>query len=401
MVPFGVRALESGVEVDGVWISRPNTPASSLPASPALSATVFQQVAPHLDSSSGRLSTASNITNAELSQLAHEHADMDRPSNSSSAIRSPFDRPVRKHEPPPTSDHQQRGRPTYQPRRSSGLRYSNSFDPEAPESLSTLDNESMMTRKDGKRPEGKHSLSLTYSMYMLTSHSEGSDSDTDDRRPSFTWSATSSNSDSRNSGDRPASKASSNGFLHPEYHNPPRNRINASYELYDVGPTSEPNSHTDERRLLTSFESHDGRPVIHSPIGGRAFEGNFSFERLNDTSNPFATPTDSPREDRASGFHEDDDITDQHARLMDDNEIAYDQNHAQPLQPFDGNRRLRRSQVIRKINSGFEILRPGTLNAYRDNIEQSEDLGEAPKQESKKLQKRGRASSKSSYTLER
>ncbi|KAF2770979.1 hypothetical protein EJ03DRAFT_260465, partial [Teratosphaeria nubilosa] len=27
-VPFGVRAIESGIEVEGVWISRPNTPDS-------------------------------------------------------------------------------------------------------------------------------------------------------------------------------------------------------------------------------------------------------------------------------------------------------------------------------------------------------------------------------------
>ncbi|KAH7031192.1 uncharacterized protein B0I36DRAFT_362922 [Microdochium trichocladiopsis] len=28
-IPFGVRAIQSGVEVDGIWISRPNTPADS------------------------------------------------------------------------------------------------------------------------------------------------------------------------------------------------------------------------------------------------------------------------------------------------------------------------------------------------------------------------------------
>jgi hypothetical protein len=46
-VPFGIRALESGVEVDGVWISRNNTPAGSIrePSSGSLSAyrTLTQQ----------------------------------------------------------------------------------------------------------------------------------------------------------------------------------------------------------------------------------------------------------------------------------------------------------------------------------------------------------------------
>lgn len=32
-VPFGVRAIESGIEVEGVWISRSNSPASSRPSS--------------------------------------------------------------------------------------------------------------------------------------------------------------------------------------------------------------------------------------------------------------------------------------------------------------------------------------------------------------------------------
>lgn len=33
-IPFGIRALESGVEVEGVWISRTNTPNPSCPGSP-------------------------------------------------------------------------------------------------------------------------------------------------------------------------------------------------------------------------------------------------------------------------------------------------------------------------------------------------------------------------------
>ncbi|KAJ1333480.1 hypothetical protein MN608_03470 [Microdochium nivale] len=34
-IPFGVRAIQSGVEVDGIWVSRPNTPADSDAASRA------------------------------------------------------------------------------------------------------------------------------------------------------------------------------------------------------------------------------------------------------------------------------------------------------------------------------------------------------------------------------
>lgn len=39
-IPFGVRAIQNGVEVEGIWISRPNTPEKSQPASsPTLSTT--------------------------------------------------------------------------------------------------------------------------------------------------------------------------------------------------------------------------------------------------------------------------------------------------------------------------------------------------------------------------
>ena len=153
-VPFGVRAIESGIEVDGVWISRSNTPAGSLSGSPALSATTFQQTAPKVDLSPGRASTGSHMTHLEISLPDQDDPEVNLQSASSSTARTPFDHPVRKHEPPPTSDHQLRGRPTYQPRRSSRLRYSNSFDPEDPETLSTLDSHSMLAHKNGKQREG-------------------------------------------------------------------------------------------------------------------------------------------------------------------------------------------------------------------------------------------------------
>ncbi|KAK2010148.1 hypothetical protein LZ32DRAFT_387670 [Colletotrichum eremochloae] len=34
-IPFGVRAIQSGVEVDGIWISRPNTPSTESPPNSA------------------------------------------------------------------------------------------------------------------------------------------------------------------------------------------------------------------------------------------------------------------------------------------------------------------------------------------------------------------------------
>ena len=42
-IPFGVRAIESGIEVDGIWISRPTTPINQASASVSALATHEQQ----------------------------------------------------------------------------------------------------------------------------------------------------------------------------------------------------------------------------------------------------------------------------------------------------------------------------------------------------------------------
>jgi len=41
----------------------------------------------------------------------------------------------------------------------------------------------------------------------------------------------------------------------------------------------------------------------------------------------------------------------------------------QPLQITDANRQLRGQEVMRKVNSGFEILRPGTLGTRKNSID--------------------------------
>jgi len=151
-VPFGVRALESGIEVDGVWISRPNTPTGSLPGSPRLSGTT--QLAAQSESSKGRPSSSSIMSNTGRPQPHQARLEVNPPSGSSSTVANPLDRPVRQYKQPPTSDHQSRGRTTYQPRRSSQLRFSNPFDLEDPEALAAVEGHPMLTEKDGKRPEG-------------------------------------------------------------------------------------------------------------------------------------------------------------------------------------------------------------------------------------------------------
>ena len=72
-IPFGVRAIESGIEVDGVWISRSNTPVGSSRASII---------------SENRLPRSFNNSALELPQMSYAS------SRGSSAAPSSFDRAV-------------------------------------------------------------------------------------------------------------------------------------------------------------------------------------------------------------------------------------------------------------------------------------------------------------------
>ena len=152
-VPFGVRALESGIEVDGVWISGTNTP-STMPGSPNIAATKPQPV--HKDYFPEPSSSASETSRIEVPQPVH---GTNHSSGISNKISAPADRPVsseRQHKKPPSSEHQNLGRPTYQPRRSSQLRFSNSLDAENSEALAALEGRTRTAHHKGKRPEGRY-----------------------------------------------------------------------------------------------------------------------------------------------------------------------------------------------------------------------------------------------------
>ncbi|KAL8845942.1 MAG: hypothetical protein Q9221_008933, partial [Calogaya cf. arnoldii] len=161
-IPFGVRAIESGIEVDGVWISRSNTPANSIPGSPALSATKDTPTPVHPVPASDRASTVSSMSRLEIPQAAHGHPKPSpaRSSNSSYTRVSgnPFDRSVSSDRSPsrfssytdyaPNSAH----RPTYQPRRASGLRYSeyNSHTVDSAEALASLEGRQLASKTGSK-----------------------------------------------------------------------------------------------------------------------------------------------------------------------------------------------------------------------------------------------------------
>ena len=129
-VPFGIRALENGIEVEGIWISKPNTPASSLPSSPQSSA-VVEPSSSKSQTRQGISSAADNVSHFAmpppiLGQTGLKdvrHSTSSRPSTSYLEPPRPFaERRMRTSSPTPGPA--SRGRHRYQTRANSYLRHS-------------------------------------------------------------------------------------------------------------------------------------------------------------------------------------------------------------------------------------------------------------------------------------
>ena len=201
-VPFGIRAIESGIEVDGVWISRGNTPAPSLPETPLASPS------PGPSSIPDRTSSGTNISRLEIPQPAHGYPgevgprpssvqnlrgtpfergrpgsaagvrnsafergrpgsgagvrnsifERGRPGSAAGVLNSPFESgfsPESSSTRPSSmaSDHGPRGRPTYQPRYSSHLRFSNSQNPENSAAMAALEGRLLNQNRNGSDGE--------------------------------------------------------------------------------------------------------------------------------------------------------------------------------------------------------------------------------------------------------
>lgn len=120
-IPFGVRAIQSGIQVEGIWISNPNTPTPSTPASPAL--TPMGGIRGN-GINSARASS-STISHLEIPQPARTNFTSE--TSPSSVATSVFDKHVGAERLPsrsgsPDIEIPMRGRPAYQPRQQSHLR---------------------------------------------------------------------------------------------------------------------------------------------------------------------------------------------------------------------------------------------------------------------------------------
>ncbi|KAG8533267.1 uncharacterized protein KY384_002050 [Bacidia gigantensis] len=268
-VPFGVRALEKGVEVEGVWNSKVNTPAPSAPASPTLSATTTKPKNP-FDSSDTAASTASLTSIAPRVEI----------------------RKATEHHPPLSGiEVLSRGRPTYKPHRSSGLRFSNSH--EAVGCVDALAHLAARSKTQSNQEDLSHSSQ------------SGSSGSSTDGRVAFRYSS--------------------------EIEFPPPDNNQLQSASFKPSPT-------DSR---TCYESN---PFLTPATARDSVDEDVPLDHLSGLIPP-----------ENHGDH-----TTYQQQLLDGAEIVYDEGHAQPFRSFQAERR---SQVIRKINSGFEILKPGTLDA--------------------------------------
>ena len=157
-IPFGVRALESGIEVDGVWISGTNTP-SSMPGSPNIAPMKPQAV--HKEHPPEGSSSTSDMARIEIPQPVHGYPGANHSASPSHNIPTTFDSSMSSEQQrnrSQASDHPNHNRPTYQPRHSSHLRFSNSLSPEDSEAFAALESRPLAADRNGKRPKGAYTL---------------------------------------------------------------------------------------------------------------------------------------------------------------------------------------------------------------------------------------------------
>ena len=164
-VPFGIRAIESGIEVDGVWISKSNTPVISVTGSPP-SSVEFEPCASTTVHSVHGLPSTSSIPQLEIPQPAHGY-----PGASSSRFSPSFRDPSQHSEYAGSvesvydwrssagSNTAPQGRQTPNPRGSSHLTPSNPYMFRNSATLAALEGRELATKASIKSPEGKMMLS--------------------------------------------------------------------------------------------------------------------------------------------------------------------------------------------------------------------------------------------------
>ena len=394
-VPFGVRALESGIEVEGVWISGTNTPAGSTPGTPTFLANANSTRG---EPSPARASSASVMSHLEMPQSTQGYPTVMIASDSNSQDSSPCpDRRVSSdstQQPPPNSDPMPHRRPSYKPRRSSQLRYSNSMRSEDPESLAARDDHYLMPHGKGKERQGKF-REVLFPTAMCLRYKTGSESEYEGQGRSLTEGFRSPRDHYHETSYQPSrSKMPADEFLHAAYPNHPRNSRTTTTGLSDIDRrgSSTHEAHIHEQGHLQSTQSNGMTAAYEAGQHGRQNKTENPAPR---GKNPFAMPPRRPSDDDAPVFHIDDDST--AYPILTHDGTTEQPSSGDPLMLIDASRQPKGPQVVRKVNSGFQILAPGTFDApIPDDAGRKEGIP-GNKRHSRKLQKRSRANS---YSIE-
>ncbi|PQE06423.1 Methyltransferase type 11 protein [Rutstroemia sp. NJR-2017a WRK4] len=345
-VPFGVRAIQSGIQVDGIWISGQNTPVPSIH--------LGRQSA--MEPSSVGSSSNTNVSGEPSSRPAQTPSPQPgRPGlrNSGSmysSYRNASDDDMM------ASDHRgsSRQHAAYKPTRSSQLRFGTVGD-------STYDEQTL------GRLEGGAQTGRIYTHQPRGAYVESDASSTD---------AAATADNERSSGTSDDSDAT---FSHGRHQKSHRVHHQSQYSTRTSTPEM-----LSPALLPQSYQNQ-----------GKGNDQYFSLPLAADDEdvNPFTTPRLSPTERSFAPHAIAVDLRDQDHVVESQAPLLNERSQSPPFRPGE----LHANKSVRKINSGFEVLPAGTFGAQVDvkgkgvsrNDSSNYDNSEERKSHGNKLQKKG------------
>lgn len=391
-IPFGIRAIQSGIEVDGVWISGSNTPAQSSPASRAPSIML------ETDSSKSARSRERPSEQPNMGNLEAPRPALRQPSQPRYSVNGRESLPSYQTDRSPnrlSTDLPSRGRPTYQPRRASGLRYSQveQID-ENDDALNALEGRRTGTVLTTGSP-GMPAFSSTF----RKSHQESKDSESRgseslelllmpptpgylmaEQRPLRAPRSVSASS-SMDVPRRPGMVKDSPDVLLDPAHLPPNQQRFVDANNFEALGERRRSQVAEEGQLLRRYQAAEGGIYVphtrvsntgkkYTPVTSAESDlerQQFGEAAIDPFATPYGTPMGSPKIQEeppsfASFVNSTPPIEHRIEPLDDSDTSPTPSEETSAPQGTDSNRQTRQSQIVRKVNSGFEILRAGTLN---------------------------------------
>lgn len=350
-VPFGIRAIESGIEVEGVWISRSNTPASSRDVSDS-------SLLAHLP----RHHSAVDLSSLEAqTEPATSSTGGSRPTSMSMSQDLTFSTisdPSRPPSPEPTANPM---RSRYPPH--SYSRYHGKYAPRPRRTSRTPPRVNTTTRVTPHDRENTDETSPSSSSSTDSSHrSEGSNGDNDMAHHQYTFAHT------------PQPRANRRTDLELVEHH----RLSHVAETGQLLPRIRQPGHSGEWASMARYSL----PV--TPSTCLSGPDDYFTPPTSAESNPFSTPKEPS-------------VT----QLVAEESAAENEQQAlhEPQEPNRFSFTLARpqSQILRRVNSGFAILKPGTLDPPPDAPQRQRSraatIDDAKgERQPRKLQKKRRAS---------